>query len=208
VPGLFLLVLLFILSGFGEEAKADTFYCLFFLTYLCKPKHMLLFIFFILLLVLLLLIYFFILKPMFMSNNPLIAYHFRVDWGGTRMGFTEVSGLGIQIEAIEYREGASPDDVSRKIPGLRKFDNITLKRGIVKGDNEFFNWINSKQMGTIERRDITITLLDEQHNLTIVWKVKNAFPVKYTGPSLNASASEIAVESLELTHEGITVDAV
>jgi phage tail-like protein len=69
-----------------------------------------------------------------MSNYPLQAYHFSVDWGGSNTGFTEVSGLSIFFEAIQYRDGNLKDDISLKIPGLTKFSNIVLKRGIIKGD--------------------------------------------------------------------------
>lgn len=141
-----------------------------------------------------------------MAQNAFNVYHFQVQWGGTRTGFSEISGLDIEIETISFREGSSPVDSERKMPGLRKFSNITLKRGLVKGDNEFFEWINTKQMGTIEKRDLVISLLDEQHQPAVTWKVKNAFPVKYTGPVLTANSSEIAIESLEITHEGIAVE--
>lgn len=140
------------------------------------------------------------------QQHPLSQYHFQVQWGGARLAFQEISGLDIEIETLHYREGSSPADSERKMPGLRKFSNITLKRGLVQGDNDFFNWINTKRIGTIERRDLTIALLDEQHQPAIVWKVKNAFPVKYTGPVLKANGNEIAMESIELTHEGIEVE--
>ena len=141
-----------------------------------------------------------------MSQKVFNRYHFSVEWGGSRIGFMEVSGLDIEIEAISYRDGASPDDSFRKIPGLRKFSDITLKRGIVKGDNEFYAWINTKQIGTIERRDVTISLLNENHEPVVVWRVHNAFPVKYAGPVLESNGGDVAVETLVLTHEGITVD--
>ena len=141
-----------------------------------------------------------------MSKYPRPAYHFIVEWGGQRAGFTEVTGLNITHEVIEYREGNSPQDFSSKIPGITKYDNIVLKRGIMAGDNDFFNWINTKQNSQIQRRDITISLLDEQHAPIIVWKVRNAFPVKYSGPELNARASEVAIETLELAHEGIEIE--
>lgn len=141
-----------------------------------------------------------------MAQNALNLYHFRAEWGGSRTGFTEISGLGIEIETVSFREGSSPDDSERKIPGLRKFSNVTLKRGLVKGDNDFFDWINTKQNGNIEKRDLVISLLDEQHQPAVTWKVKNAFPVKYAGPVLSANNSEIAIESLEIAHEGIVVE--
>ena len=143
-----------------------------------------------------------------MSQNILNRYHFSVEWGGTRIGFMEVSGLDIEIEAVSFREGSSPEDSFRKIPGLRKFSNITLKRGIVKGDNDFFEWINTKRIGSIERRDITISLLDGDHQPLVIWKIRNAFPVHYFGPVLAANDSDLAIETLVLTHEGISVEHV
>ncbi len=157
-------------------------------------------------LLLLALIFFLIIKYFFMTPNVYSRYHFSVEWGGSRIGFTEVLGLDIEIEAVSFREGSNADDSFRKIPGLRKFSDITLKRGIAKGDNEFFAWINTKQMGTIERRDIRIILLNETYEPVVVWKVKNAFPIKYYGPVLEAKGGDIAIETLVLTHEGISVE--
>ena len=164
-------------------------------------------LFLLVIIILFLVIYFLIIKPLLMSQNALNRYHFRVEWGGTRIGFMEVSGLDIEIEAVSFREGGSPDDSFRKMPGLRKYSNITLKREIIKGDNEFFSWINTKQIGTIERRDVTISLLNEEHNPVVVWKAKNAFPVHYYGPVLASNDSGLAMETLVLTHEGITVES-
>lgn len=143
-----------------------------------------------------------------MAENSLNRYNFTAEWGGARIGFSEISGLDIEIEAVSVRDGSSPVDSGRKIPGIRKFSNITLKRGIIKGDNDFFNWINSKSNGNIERRNIVIKLLDEAHNPIFVWQAKNAFPVKYIGPVLISDDSEVALEILELTHEGLTVSSV
>lgn len=141
-----------------------------------------------------------------MSKQTIISrYHFNVDWGGARTGFTEVSGLDIEIEPITYREGASPVDDFRKVPGLRKYANIVLKRGILRGDNSFFDWINTKRMNEIEKRDINISLLNENHEPIVVWRAQNAFPVKYTGPTLEAAGNHVAIETLELTHEGLAV---
>lgn len=144
-----------------------------------------------------------------MSNSyPMPAYHFAVEWGGTRIGFTEVSGLNMTHEVVDYREGSSKVDSSSKIPGLTKFENIVLKRGIVKGDNEFFNWMRTKQNLQVERRDIVVKLLDETHTPVMIWKVKNAFPVKYTGPHLQANSSDVAIETIEIAHEGLEVETV
>lgn len=142
-----------------------------------------------------------------MPDITLNRYHFIANWGGTRIGFTEISGLNIEIESISVRDSASALDNGAKIPGIRKFSNVILKRGIIKGDNDFYNWINTKSNGNIERRDIVINLLDETHAPIFTWSVKNAFPVKYIGPVLISNDSEIALEILELTHEGLIVSS-
>lgn len=140
-----------------------------------------------------------------MSNYPLAAFHFKVEWGGNRIGFTEVSGLDIFFEPIQYREGNSPEYTSQKMPGIVKFNNIILKRGILVGDNDFFKWMNTIKLNTVERRDITINLLNENHEPVLTWKVKNAFPVRYSGPILNANSNRAAIEELEIAHEGFSV---
>jgi phage tail-like protein len=140
-----------------------------------------------------------------MADYPLSSFHFLVEWGGTRLGFAEVSGLSMETEVIEYREGADKEIVVRKLPGLRKFSNITLKRGMIRGDIEFFQWMNTHNQSSIERRDITISLLNENHEPVLTWKIRNAFPIKLEGPVLNASANEVAIETLEIAHEGLSI---
>ena len=92
------------------------------------------------------------------------------------------------------------------MPGLRKYNNITLKRGVIKADSYFFKWLSTVKLNTIERRDITISLLNESHDPVMVWKVLNAFPVKVEGPQLKAAGNEVAIESIEVAHEGLEVD--
>lgn len=137
------------------------------------------------------------------AQYPLPAFHFTVEWGGKRVGFSEVSGLTQEIQAIEYRDGSFPEYSSIKMPGLRKFSNITLKRGIVKADNDFFKWLSTVKLNTVDRRDLVISLLNEEHQPVMVWKTHNAFPVKVEGPSLKASGNEVAIESIEIAHEGL-----
>jgi len=140
-----------------------------------------------------------------MAEYPIPKFHFQVEWGGSKIGFTEVSGLDITTEVIEYRDGASPEYSKIKMPGQRKFSNITLKRGSFKSDNEFYNWFNTVSLNTIERRNLTVSLLNENHEPVIVWKVKNAWPTKITPTDLKADGNEVAVESIELAHEGLTI---
>lgn len=141
-----------------------------------------------------------------MATYPLTKFHFQVEWGGTRIGFTEISGLDVSLDIIEYRDGASPEYSKIKMPGMTKFSNITLKRGTFLNDNEFYAWFNTVQMTKIERRDITISLLNENHEPVMVWKVKNAFPVKVQSTDLKADGNEVAIETLELAHEGLKID--
>ena len=140
-----------------------------------------------------------------MAEYPLPKFHFQVEWGGSKIGFTEVSGLDITTEVIEYREGSSPEYSKVKMPGQRKFSNITMKRGTFKSDNEFYKWFNTVSLNTIERRNLTVSLLNENHEPVIVWKIKNAWPTKVTPTDLKADGNEVAVESIELAHEGLTI---
>jgi phage tail-like protein len=136
---------------------------------------------------------------------PLVKFHFQVEWSGTKIGFTEVSGLDVESEVVEYRDGASPEYSKIKMPGMQKYSNITLKRGTFATDNEFFNWWNTVKLNTIERRDITISLLNEEHEPVITWKVKNAWPSKVQSTDLKADGNEVAIESMEIVHEGLTI---
>jgi phage tail-like protein len=138
---------------------------------------------------------------------PMPAYHFRVEWGGTNVGFMEVSGLNINIDVTEYRNGADPSQTLRKMPGLIHYSNVSLKRGITKGDTDFIKWINTIRLNIVERRDVVVTLLDGDHSPVMTWKLHNAFPVKYYGPVLSGNSSDIAIEELELAHEGLTVES-
>ena len=141
-----------------------------------------------------------------MAEYPLPKFHFQVQWGGTKIGFTEVTGLEVTTEKIEYRDGASKEYHKVRMPGMQTFGDLTLKRGVFDGDNEFYDWWNTVALNTVERRDITISLLNESHQPVVVWKVKNAWPTKVTSTDLNASGNETAIETLVLTHEGLTME--
>ncbi|MEM6359188.1 MAG: phage tail protein [Bacteroidota bacterium] len=140
------------------------------------------------------------------ENYPITAFHFQVEWGGTRIGFTEVSGLTVELQSIDYREGNALEYQVTKMPGIPQYSNITLKRGMFRADNEFFQWLNTVSLNNIDRRDLTISLLNEEHDPITVWKVKAAWACKVEGPSLNSTGNEVAVESIELCHEGLTVE--
>jgi phage tail-like protein len=140
-----------------------------------------------------------------MASYPIPVFHFKVEWGGKNVGFSEVSGLTQELQIIEYRDGNSPDYSTQKMPGLHKYNNITMKRGIAKSDNDFFKWLNTVKLNTIERRDLTISLLNESHEPVMVWKAHSCFPVKVEGPGLKSTGNEVAIESIEIAHEGLVL---
>lgn len=143
------------------------------------------------------------------NNYPLTGFHFKVNWikdNDENVSFSEVSGLSVHTDVIEYRAGSDKEFSTVKMPGLRKFNNVTLKRGSMAADNGFFTWFNSIKNNTVERRDITIHLLNEEHEAVITWNLKQAFPIKYDGGSLNAAKGEVVVESVELAYESFTVE--
>jgi phage tail-like protein len=137
------------------------------------------------------------------ENDPFASFNFLVESGGLlRAGFSECTGLNSETDPIDYREGK--DDITvRKLPGLKKFGNITLKRGVAVGQ-DFFEWRKAVTDGNIDRRDISIILLDEQRNEQVRYNLTNAWPAKWTGPELKAGANEIAVETIEIIHEGVS----
>ena len=140
-----------------------------------------------------------------MAKYHIPVFHFSVSWGGTNVGFSEVSGLTQEIQPIEYRDGMmGPTTLPLKRPGLRKSGNITLKRGLLSADNDFFLWFNNNGTPNVERRDLTIMLLNDESQPVFVWTIAQAWPVKSEGPSLKATGNDIAIESVELAHEGIT----
>ena len=144
-------------------------------------------------------------------DDPYSALNFIVlingildDGRSVKAAFAEVSGLDVEITPIEYRTGAE-DITVRKIPGLKKFPNIVLKRGII-GDLTLWNWIKTALDGQVQRADGTITLLDESRQPVMVWRFRRGWPCKLTGPVLKAKGNEVAIETLEISHEGLEIE--
>jgi phage tail-like protein len=121
------------------------------------------------------------------------------------MSFQEVSGLDTETQVIEYRHGDSKNFSTIKMPGIKKYGNVTMKKGVFKSDNKFRDWFNQIKMNTIKRVPVTISLLDEFGSPTMVWTLANAWPVKITGTDLKAEGNEVAIESIEIAHEGLTI---
>jgi phage tail-like protein len=122
------------------------------------------------------------------------------------MSFQEVSGLDTEAQVIEYRHGDSPEFSTIKMPGLKKSGNVTMKKGVFKSDNKFWDWYAQIKMNTIKRIPVTISLLDETGSPTMVWTLANAFPTKISSTDLKAEGNEVAIETIELAHEGVTIE--
>jgi len=136
------------------------------------------------------------------ATDPFASFNFKLEVEGiTVAGFSEVTGLNQESNVIDYREGQEPI-TPRKLPGLNKFGNVTLKRGI-SPDLSVYNWRKTVTDGDIERRNASVVLHNEKHEEVVRWNLVNAWPSKYTGPDLKANANEVAIESVELTHEGV-----
>ncbi|WP_299747250.1 phage tail protein [uncultured Tateyamaria sp.] len=145
-------------------------------------------------------------SPQSQSIWPLPAFYFQVTMAGEDMTFQEVSGLDVESQPIEYRAGNSKVFSTIKMPGLRKTGNLTLKKGVFTRGQTFWDWFSGIKMNTIKRQDLTISLRDGSGTPTMVWRVMNAFPTKITGTDLKAEGNEIAVDRIEIAHEGITIE--
>jgi phage tail-like protein len=137
---------------------------------------------------------------------PLPKFYFQVKWDAEVMSFQEVSGLEVQAQPIEYRHGDSPEFSTINMPGIKKSGNITMKKGVFKSDNKFWDWFTQIKMNTIKRVPVTISLLDEAGAPTMVWTLANAWPTKISGTDLKSDGNEVAIESIEISHEGLTID--
>jgi len=147
-----------------------------------------------------------------LRDNPYGAFNFLVSLGGDQGdgaegqvvgGFSDVSGLGTDIQYAEYRNGNERFNTVRKVPNTHTVDDVTLKRGLV-GSADLFEWMKTVRDGTADTRQVTITVLDEARNPVGTYKLRNAQPKKYTGPSLAAKGGgEVAMEELSFVCEGV-----
>jgi phage tail-like protein len=137
------------------------------------------------------------------QNDPYRAMNFRVEVDGiAAASFSECSGLESSVEVVEYREGTDSSLSVRKLPGLRKYANIVLKRGVTQ-DKDLYAWHRNILNGQLDRRDGSIVLQDDQRNDVLRWIFRNGWICKYEGPTLNAKSSEAAIETIEICHEGL-----
>ena len=145
----------------------------------------------------------------FPDQWPIAAFHFRVTIDGEQISFQEVSGLDHEVDVIEYRHGDSEVFSNIKLAGLTKTTDLTCKKGVFKDDDrllELMNQVYEKDYysnNPDSRMDILVELLDETGDTMMTWNITNAFPIKLTGPSLNSGSSEVAVEEIVFTYEGL-----
>lgn len=144
-------------------------------------------------------------------DDPYGGYNFEIlingisdDGTAVKGSFAEASGLEVDIQPIEYRNGAE-DITMRKVPGLKKFPNIVLKRGIL-GDTALWRWIQEAMDGRVRRTEGSVVLLDENKQEVMRWNFKRGWPCKWSGPGLNAKNNEVGMETLEICHEGLQLD--
>jgi phage tail-like protein len=150
--------------------------------------------------------------PAVRRDDPYAGYNFLVTVNGVSDdgqavsgSFMEVSGLEVEVTPIEYRHGSEGTTV-RKMPGLAKYTNLVCKRGVT-GDVAFWNWILTGIQGQLLRADGAIMLLDENRQEVMRWNFRRGWACKYTGPAFNAANNEIAMETVEICHEGLEIDA-
>jgi phage tail-like protein len=137
---------------------------------------------------------------------PLPSFSFQVSWGSqSKIPFQEVSGLDTETQIIEYRHSNSPAYSTIKMPGIKKFGNVTMKKGIFVKDNKFWDWYSQITMNTIARVSVVVQLLDEKSNPTMTWTLTNAWPTKISSPTLKSDGNEVAIQSIEIAHEGLVI---
>ena len=139
---------------------------------------------------------------------PLPKFYFTVQLGDDKsVTFQEVDGLDSETQIIEYRHGNSPVFYPLKMPGLGRVGNVTMRKGIFVNDKAFWTWYNEIKLNTIKRRTVVISLLDETGNPKRTWTLNDAWPTKITGTDLKSEGNEVAIESIEIAYQTLTVAA-
>jgi phage tail-like protein len=134
-------------------------------------------------------------------RDPFKNYSFRVEIDGIQSSaFKSVSGLAAEAEVIEFRQGSDPIGSTRKLPGRVRYPNVTLKRGLTTS-HDLWDWWQTVVDGSLQRRNVLITLLDDQGNEVLRWALFEAWIAKFEAPEFDASKNEVAIESIELAHE-------
>jgi len=149
-------------------------------------------------------------KEQIKTTYPLPVYNYKVEIDGKAVSFSEVSGLSVGYETSTYVESPTAGVGPRRMvmPGQRKTATVTMKKGVVTGVSvpTLYAWINSIQLNRIDKKDVYVRLCDESGAAVVSWKVINAFPTKLDAPSFTANSNDVAVESMELTADGVVVE--
>jgi len=137
------------------------------------------------------------------SADPILQHRFTVEISGiTQAGFNDVSGLDMQTAIVEYRNGDEIRTV-RKLPGLHTYSNIVCKRGMLAADQDIYNYRHKVVEEDFERLEITFHLQNDKGDIVKSWNVTEAWPCKYVIPEMNAQGNAVAIETLEIAHEGV-----
>lgn len=136
---------------------------------------------------------------------PLPKFYFTVKFGSqdNKALFQEISGLETENQVIEYKHGDSNQFATIKMPEVTRSGNVTLKKGVFIKGNNFFKWFDAIKKNTVKKETVTIQLLDEKDNPKMTWTLLNAWPTKISSTDMKSDANEIAIETLELAHEGL-----
>jgi phage tail-like protein len=139
-------------------------------------------------------------------TDPYKNFNFRVEIDGVAAAaFASVSGLAAEAEVIEYREGADKVTSSRKLPGRVRYPNVTLRRGLT-ASRDLWNWWRTTRDGQVERRTVAITLLNDAGEPVLRWRLREAWIARIEASDLDAQGNEVAIETIELAHEGLELD--
>jgi len=137
-------------------------------------------------------------------KDPFRGFNFKIEMDGvTKAGFQECSGLDASTDPVDYREGQEKGNIARKLTGLNKHANIVLKRGVTD-DHSLWDWRKKVIDGKTDRQHGSIVLCDEAGEEKVRWNFVEGWPTKWTGPSFNATNNAVAIETLEIVHEGLT----
>ena len=137
---------------------------------------------------------------------PVAKFHFQVEWDDHLLTFQEVSGLDAENEAVEYRAGNEPRFSAISMPGMEKNSDVTLNKGSFVSDNNFWGWYDHMRIQHA-KTSMVIKLIDESGEPTMTWTLANAWPKQITGSDLEANGDQVAIESIVITHEGLTIQA-
>lgn len=139
------------------------------------------------------------------SDYPITAFRYTAKIGDDDVAFSEISGLNIGYETTEYKEATKDGIRTLQVVGQRDVPTVTMKRGIFEKSLQLYDWLNSMHTDDFERKDIVISMLNNNNEAVITWTITNAFPVKFEGPSLDATSNDVSFQSLEVKGDALII---